>query len=209
MVETRVRSKPGDCWPIILMSPSLSLGRRRSRRRPSHPSQSSKERSATPRAISGPSSLRSTTTRRPAPPRATPSFLKRLVMARPRAAISCLTSLAARRCFPRMIYATAICAPIRGILRRCCGPYSKRAISSEPSTSRNTSISPRGALRPFARKHHRLPPLSRSLPDRRDYAGWRPRQDQRGNLRRMRPVRGGVSDRCGLVNRATCRRSVA
>ena len=40
--------------------------------------------------------------------------------ARPRAAISCLISPAVRRCFPRMICATAICAPIRGIRRRCC-----------------------------------------------------------------------------------------
>ena len=73
-------------------------------------------------------------------------------MARSRAAISCSISPAARRCFPRPICATAICAPIRAIRRRCCVPCSRRAISSAPSTSRATSLSPRISARIRAQK---------------------------------------------------------
>ena len=42
--------------------------------------------------------------------------------ARCRAAIWCSISPAARRCSPRPICATAICAPIRAIRPRCCAP---------------------------------------------------------------------------------------
>ena len=52
----------------------------------------------------------------------------------------------------RRICATAICAPIRAIRRRCCAPCSRRAISSAPSTSRATSPSPRISARIRARR---------------------------------------------------------
>ena len=50
-------------------------------------------------------------------------------------------------------------------------------------------------LRAFAFANRRLPPLPRSLPDRRDHAGRRSCRDQRGNLRRMRAMRRGLPDR--------------
>ena len=55
---------------------------------------------------------------------------RRRATARCRAATSCSISPAARRCFPRTICATAICAPIRAIPPPCCAPCSRRAISS-------------------------------------------------------------------------------
>ena len=49
----------------------------------------------------------------------------RRATARCRAATSCSISPAARRYFPRPICATAICAPIRAIRRRCCAAVLK------------------------------------------------------------------------------------
>src|SRR5665213_2095242 len=54
---------------------------------------------------------------------------------------------AARRCSPRPICATAICAPIRAIRPRCCARCSRRAISPVPSTSRATLCLPRICVR--------------------------------------------------------------
>ena len=68
-----------------------------------------------------------------------------------RAATSCSTFPATRLCLPRPICATAICAPIPAIRRRCCARCSRRAISSAPSTSRATSPSPRICARIRAR----------------------------------------------------------
>ena len=45
----------------------------------------------------------------------------------------------------------------------------------------------------------RLHPLPRSLPDRRDHARRRSRRDRRAYLRRLRPMRGGLPDRRGLL----------
>ncbi len=81
-------------------------------------------RSAPPRAISAPSSSPSTTMRSRRRRRAARStFGAGARTARCRAATSCSTSPAARRCSPRPTCATAICAPIPAIraavLRRC------------------------------------------------------------------------------------------
>ena len=51
------------------------------------------------------------------------------------------------------------------------------------------------ALRPFALAHHRLHPLPRALPDRRDHPGRRPRRDRRRGLRRLRQLRRRLPDR--------------
>ena len=53
----------------------------------------------------------------------------------------------------------------------------------------------RGPLRAFALEDRRLPPLPRSLPDRRDRARRRSRRDRRAGLRRLRPMRRGLPDR--------------
>ena len=55
---------------------------------------------------------------------------RRRATARDRAATSCSISPAARRCFRPPICATAICAPIPAIRRRCCARCSRRAIST-------------------------------------------------------------------------------
>ncbi len=67
----------------------------------------------------------------------------------------------------------------------------------------------RGSLRAFALEHRRLPPLPRSLPDRRDRAGRRSRRDRRAGLRRLRPVRRGLPDRRRGLRAAAGRRADA
>ena len=100
-----------------------------------------------------------------------------------------------RRCLPRPIFATAICAPIPATRRRCCARCSRRAIWSAPSTSRATSLS-RSELCAHSRsQHRRLPPLPRSLPGRRHFAGRRSRRDRSRDLRRLRRVRRRLPDR--------------
>ena len=77
---------------------------------------------------------------------------------------------AARRCFPRTNCVRAICAPIRATAPRSSAP------SPRPAPLVGTFDKPRFiqfdavAVRPFALRHHRLHPLSRSVPDRRDRA---------------------------------------
>ena len=66
---------------------------------------------------------------------------RRRATARCRAATSCSICPAARRCFRPLICATAICAPIPTIRRRCCARCSRRATSSARSTSHATSPS--------------------------------------------------------------------
>ena len=61
----------------------------------------------------------------------------------------------------------------------------------------------------FAFRTDRMPPLPRSLPDWRDHAGRRSRQDQRGNLRRVRPMRRGLPHRGGLLRTAARRNPAA
>ena len=66
----------------------------------------------------------------------------------------------------------------------------------------------RRSLRAFALEDRRLPPLSRSLPDRRDRARRRSRGDRPEHLRRLRPMRRRLPDRRrGL--RAAARRHAA
>ena len=109
-------------------------------------------RSTPPRAISAPSRSWSTITPQPAPSsRGALAFGPARDGAVSRCD-SCSISPAARRCSPRPICATAICAPIRAIPPPCCAPCSRRAISSAPSTSRATSPSPRISARIRARK---------------------------------------------------------
>ncbi len=59
----------------------------------------------------------------------------------------------------------------------------------------------RRALRAFALEDRRLPPLPRSLPDRRDRARRRSRGDRSEHLRRLRPVRGRLSRRAQPLTR--------
>ena len=73
-----------------------------------------------PRAISAPSRSWSTTTRAGAVVARRACASGRPATARCRAATSCSISPAARRCSPRPICATAICAPIPAIPPRCC-----------------------------------------------------------------------------------------
>ena len=91
--------------------------------------------------------------------------------------------------------------------RRCCARCCARAIWSAPSTSRAISNSRPICARIRARKHRRLPPLSRSLPDRRDHAGRRSCRDRRADLRRLRPMRRRLPDRrrrlCAAAGRCT------
>ena len=58
-------------------------------------------------------------------------------------------------------------------------------------------------------QHRRLPPLPRSLPDRRDHARRRSRRDRRAYLRRLRPMRRGLPDRRGVLCAAAGRRADA
>ena len=61
------------------------------------------------------------------------------------------------------------------------------------------------SLRPFALEDHRLHPLPRSLPDRRDHAEWRSCGDRPGRLRRLRRLCRCLPDgRCELCA-AACR----
>ncbi len=130
------------------------------------------------RAISAPSSLRSTTTRTPRRLRAARCRSARRATARPRAAISSSISPAARRCFPRTICATAICAPIRAIPRRCCSAVLKaRDLVGTFDKPRYITFY-RRPLRAFALEDRRLPPLSRPVPDRRDHARRRSCRDR-------------------------------
>ena len=181
----------------------------RSRRRLRHLSRSSREPSATPRAIWVPSSLRSTTMRRHAPPRATRSSSRLRATALTSRCDVVLDLSSGPPLFPahdlRDGYLRADprdpAAMLRAVLkaRDLVGSFDK------PKYIDFTA----DALRPFALKADGLPSLSRSLPDRSDHAGRRSRQDQRGNLRRMRPMRGGLSDRCSLLCPAACRRAAA
>ena len=66
----------------------------------------------------------------------------------------------------------------------------------------------RRALRAFAFAHRRLPPLSRSLPDRRDHAGRQSCVDRSEHLRRLRAMRRGLPDRRRRL-RAAARRHAA
>ena len=67
----------------------------------------------------------------------------------------------------------------------------------------------RGPVRAFALAHRRLPPLSRSLPDRRDRARRRSRGDRPEHLRRLRPVRRRVPDRRRRLRAAAGRHAAA
>ena len=66
----------------------------------------------------------------------------------------------------------------------------------------------RRALRALALAHRRLPPLPRPLPDRRDHAGRQSCVDRSERLRRLRPMRRGLPDRCCRL-RAAARRHAA
>ena len=122
-----------------------------------------------------------------------------------RAATSCSTSRAARRCSRPPICATAICAPIRAIPPRCSRRCCARAISSAASTSRATSTFTADLCAHSRSQHRRLPPLPRPLPDQRHRAGRRSRRDRRQDLRRLRPMRRRLPDRRGRL-RAAARR---
>ena len=115
------------------------------------PSRSSREPSATPRAISGPSNSSSTITRPPAPPRVMRSFLSLRAMARLRAAISCLIFPAVPRFFRRMTLRDGYLRADPRDPAACCARCSRRAISSAVSISRNTSTSPQTSARIRAR----------------------------------------------------------
>ena len=110
-----------------------------------------KARSARPTGISAPSRSWSTILPLPRHPRAARSPSRRRATAPYRAATSCSTFPAMRRCSLRPICATAICAPIPATRRRCCARCSRRAISSALSTSRATSRLPKISARIRAR----------------------------------------------------------
>ena len=181
-------------------------GSRAAARRPNF--RSSRARSAPPRDISARSSLTVDDYAAPAP-----SSRGALTFGAPRdgAVSRCdLVSIspAARRCFPRTICATAICAPTRAIAaavlaRRAQGARSRRRLRQAALHHVH-----RGALRAFALAHRRLPPLSRPLPDRRDHAGRQSRGDRSEHLRRLRPMRRRVPDRRRRL-RAAARRHAA
>ena len=67
----------------------------------------------------------------------------------------------------------------------------------------------RRPLRAFALEDRRLQPLPRSLPGRRDRARRRSCRDRRAYLRRLRPMRGRVPDRRGVLRAAAGRRADA
>ena len=116
--------------------------------------------------------------------------------ARSRAATSCSTSRAARRSFPRTSCATAISGPIRG--DRAAVAEARLEGGRPGRRVRQAALHRflRRSLRPFALAHRRLHALPRSLPDRRDRAGGRPRRDRRRDLRRLRQLRRRLPDRC-------------
>ena len=125
--------------------------------------------------------------RLPSAPRAT---------ARCRAATSSSTSPAARRCSPaadlRDGYLRADpgdpAAVLRAVLKRARPRrHVRQAALCRPSPSDLCAHS--------RSQHRRLPPLPRSLPDRRHRAGRRSCRDRRADLRRLRPVRRRLSDR--------------
>jgi ferredoxin len=93
--------------------------------------------------------------------------------ARNRIATSCSIFPAARRCFRRTTCATAMCAPIRAIRRRCCarseGGRSRRHLRQAALCEIH-----RASVRAFALEDQRLHALPRSVPDRRDHAERRP-----------------------------------
>ena len=67
----------------------------------------------------------------------------------------------------------------------------------------------RGSVRAFALEDRRLPPLPRSLPDRRDRAQRRSRRHRRADLRRLRPMRRRLPDRRRGLRAAAGRRADA
>ena len=67
----------------------------------------------------------------------------------------------------------------------------------------------RGPVRACALRHRRLPPLPRSLPDRRDRAERRSRRDRCGSLRRLRTMRRRLPDGCCVLRAAAIGRAVA
>ena len=67
----------------------------------------------------------------------------------------------------------------------------------------------RAPVRAFALAHRRLPPLPRSVPDRRDHARRQSCCDRRADLRRLRPVRRRLPDRRRVLCAAARRRAAA
>ena len=136
-------------------------------------------------------------------------FRRRRATARCRAATSCSTSSGGAPLFPA--------ADLRdGYLRADPGDPAAvlRAVLKArdlTGTLRQAALHRlhRRSLRAFALQDRRLPPLPRSLPDRRDCARRRSCRDRRAYLRRLRPMRRRLPDRRRGLCAAAVRRAAA
>ena len=133
---------------------------------------------------------------------------RRRATARCRAATSCSICPAARRCFPRRS-ARRLSARRSGRSRRRAARRAQGARSRRHLRQAALHHLHRGSVRAFALADRRLPPLPRSLPDRRDRAGRRSRGDRCENLRRLRPMRRRLPDRRRRLRAAARRRADA